>query len=64
MVNVIDGKAGSIQRADLATFALKAVFDKSFPYVQKTPSVSSVHGTSWKKDASLKGFDAATKIEL
>ena len=64
IVTVIEGKAGSIQRADLAAFALKTVLEKSCPYVRKTPSVSSVHGTSWKKDTSLEGFDDVTKVEL
>ena len=58
---MIEGKAGSIQRSDLAAFVVKAVVDKSFSYLQKTPAVSSVHGTSWKKDSSLVGFDAVTK---
>ena len=59
IVNVIDGKAGAIQRADLAAFALKAATDKSFAYIRKSPSVSSVSGTSWSKSQKA-GFDGIT----
>mmetsp|Transcript_32956 Transcript_32956/g.47629 ORF Transcript_32956/g.47629 Transcript_32956/m.47629 type:complete len:276 (+) Transcript_32956:17-844(+) len=45
VINVIDGQAGSIQRADVAAFCLGAVCDESFPYLKKTPCISSV-GTS------------------
>lgn len=61
VVNVIDGKAGAIQRADVATFLLKAVTDTSFAYVRKAVSISSVLGLSWKKDAASKDFDGVTK---
>lgn len=64
IVTVIDGKAGSIHRSDLASFVLKAVLEKSFAYLRKAVSVSSIHGTSWKKDTSLEGFDKVTKVEL
>jgi hypothetical protein len=64
IVTVIDGKAGSIHRADLASFVLKAVLERSFAYVRKAVSVSSIHGTSWKKDTTLEGFDKVTKVEL
>ena len=40
VINVIDGQAGSIQRADVAAFCLGAVLDKSFPYLKKTPCIS------------------------
>ena len=64
VVNVIDGQAGSIQRADLAAFVLKAATEVHFPYIRKAIAVSSVHGTSWVKDTSLEGFDGVTKVEL
>lgn len=47
VVNVIDGKAGNIARADLARFLLSAVTEEDFKYIRKTPCVSSVAGTSW-----------------
>eukprot|EP00578_Thalassiosira_sp_NH16_P016570 CAMPEP_0181110464 /NCGR_PEP_ID=MMETSP1071-20121207/18733_1 /TAXON_ID=35127 /ORGANISM="Thalassiosira sp., Strain NH16" /LENGTH=272 /DNA_ID=CAMNT_0023194247 /DNA_START=36 /DNA_END=854 /DNA_ORIENTATION=+ len=52
VINVIDGEAGSIPRADVAQFCLEAVKDADFPYVGKTPCISSVGGTSWTKDRS------------
>jgi hypothetical protein len=60
VVNVVDGQAGSIHRADVASFLLSAVIDKNFPYLRKTPALSSVGGTSWAKEAKP-GFDQATK---
>lgn len=56
IINVIDGQAGSIQRADVAAFCLGAVQDESFPYIKKTPCISSVGGTGWVKEPK-KGFD-------
>lgn len=52
VVNVIDGEAGSIPRADVAQFCLGAVRDADFPYIGKAPCISSVGGTSWTKDRS------------
>lgn len=52
IVNVIDGEAGSITRADVASFCLDAVKMDDFPYIGKTPCISSVGGTSWVKDRS------------
>jgi len=52
VINVIDGEAGSIPRADVAQFCLAAVKDANFPYVGKTTCISSVGGTSWVKDRS------------
>ena len=52
VINVIDGEAGSIPRADVAQFCLEAVKDEDFPYIGKTPCISSVGGTSWTKDRS------------
>ena len=56
VINVIDGQAGSIARADVAAFCLGAITDKSFPYIRKTPCISSVGGTGWVKEPQ-KGFD-------
>jgi uncharacterized protein YbjT (DUF2867 family) len=52
VINVIDGKAGSIPRADVAQFCLGAVTEDDFPYIGQTPCISSVGGTSWVKDRS------------
>lgn len=52
VINVIAGEAGSIPRADVAQFCLDAVRVDDFPYIGKTPCISSVGGTSWKKDRS------------
>ena len=59
VVDVIDGKAGRIQRADLATFCLKAVSEDDFPYLRRAVCVSSVDGTGWKK-VKAEGFDDVT----
>ena len=56
VVNVIDGEAGSIARADVATFCLGAILEKDFPYLKKAPCISSVGGTSWTKDRGDKGM--------
>ena len=60
VVNVIDGEAGSIPRADVADFCIGAVLDADFPYVQKTPCISSVGGTSWTKDRSAAAREGMT----
>ena len=52
IINVIDGEAGSITRADVAEFCLDAVTMEDFPYIGKAPCISSVGGTSWTKDRS------------
>ena len=49
VINVIDGQAGSIQRADVAAFCLGAISDASFPYIRRTPCISSIGGTGWVK---------------
>ena len=56
IVNVIDGEAGSIARADVADFCLGALFEEAFPYIGKAPCISSVGGTSWTKDRGGKGM--------
>eukprot|EP00629_Pelagomonadales_sp_RCC1024_P003559 CAMPEP_0119262334 /NCGR_PEP_ID=MMETSP1329-20130426/2096_1 /TAXON_ID=114041 /ORGANISM="Genus nov. species nov., Strain RCC1024" /LENGTH=262 /DNA_ID=CAMNT_0007261969 /DNA_START=90 /DNA_END=875 /DNA_ORIENTATION=+ len=52
VINVIEGEAGSIARADVADFCIGAITEKDFPYIQKSPCISSVGGTSWTKDRS------------
>ena len=52
VINVIDGEAGSIARADVAQFCLDAISVEDFPYIGKTPCISSVGGTAWVKDRS------------
>eukprot|EP00977_Amphora_coffeiformis_P000176 scaffold48_cov161-Amphora_coffeaeformis.AAC.24 len=54
IVNVIDGEAGSITRADVAKFCLDAIYMDDFPYIGKAPCISSVGGTSWQKDRSTR----------
>lgn len=54
VINVIDGEAGSIPRADVAQFCLDSITVEDFPYIGKTPCISSVGGTSWVKDRSAK----------
>ncbi|KAL7565923.1 hypothetical protein ACA910_021506 [Epithemia clementina (nom. ined.)] len=54
VINVIQGEAGSIARADVATFCLEAVTDPNFKYLRQAPCISSVGGTSWTKDRSAK----------
>ena len=46
VINVIDGEAGSITRADVASFCLDSVTMDDFPYIGKAPCISSVGGTS------------------
>lgn len=54
IINVIEGEAGSIARADVAQFCLDAVTVDDFPYIGKSPCISSVGGTGWVKDRSAK----------
>jgi len=52
IINVIDGKSGSLSRADVAKFCLDAVGEKDFPYIGKAPCISSIGGTGWTNDRS------------
>lgn len=54
VINVIDGEAGSIARADVADFCLGAILEPDFAYLRKAPCISSVGGTGWTKDRSDK----------
>jgi len=62
VINVIDGKAGSIQRADVATFLLGALADPNFEHLRQTPCISSVGGTGWVKTTG-DYFDGVTTAE-
>ncbi|KAJ1633688.1 hypothetical protein T492DRAFT_582316, partial [Pavlovales sp. CCMP2436] len=50
IINVIEGEAGSIARADVAAFCLDAVLQPDFKYLRRSPCISSEKGTSWQKD--------------
>jgi nucleoside-diphosphate-sugar epimerase len=54
IINVIQGEAGSIARADVAAFCLGAVTQDDFEYIGQAPCISSVGGTGWVKDRSAK----------
>merc|ERR1711933_183159 len=54
VINVIEGEAGSIARADVAQFCLDSITVEDFQYIGKAPCISSVGGTSWVKDRSKK----------
>lgn len=54
VINVINGQAGSISRADVARFCLDAISINDFTYIGKAPCISSVGGTKWTKDRSIK----------
>jgi len=60
VINVIEGEAGSIARADVADFCIGAILEKDFPYIKKTPCISSVGGTSWVKDRSAAAREGMT----
>ena len=48
IVNVIDGEAGAINRADLAAFCLDAVLEPDFAYLQQAVCISSDMGAGFK----------------
>jgi len=54
VVNVIEGQAGTVSRADVASFCLAAILEPDFAYIRKAPCISSVTGTGWTKDRSDK----------
>ena len=54
IVNVIKGKAGSISRADVASFCIDSIKVEDFPYLRQKPCISSTGGTGWIKDRSDK----------
>ena len=47
IVNVIDGQAGSIARADVAAFCLDAVLEPDFKFIKQTPCISSDKGAGF-----------------
>merc|ERR1719258_262798 len=48
IVNVIDGEAGAINRADLAAFCLDAVIDPDFAHLRQAVCISSDMGAGFK----------------
>ena len=68
IVNVIDGEAGAINRADLAAFCLDAVLDPDFAYLRQAVCVSSDKGSGFKslmgdKSMSRMGAELARPFE-
>merc|ERR1719238_422187 len=68
IVNVIDGEAGAINRADVASFCLDAVLDPDFPYVRQAVCISSDQGAGFKslmsdKTMSRMGSELARPFE-
>ena len=56
IVNVIDGEAGAINRADLASFCLDAVLDPDFPHLRKAVCISSDKGSGFNSLLSDKSM--------
>jgi hypothetical protein len=56
-----DGSGGSIQRADLASFLLRAATEPDFPHVKKAVGLSSTSGTGWVKE-NKEGFDKPSSL--
>ena len=48
IVNVIDGEAGAINRADVAAFCLDAVMEPDFPWLGQAVCISSDQGAGFK----------------
>ena len=68
IVNVIDGEAGAINRADLAAFCLDAVLDPDFAYLRQAVCISSDKGSGFKslmgdKSMSRMGAELARPFE-
>ena len=68
IVNVIDGEAGAINRADLASFCLDAVLEPDFPHLHKAVCISSDKGAGFKtlmgdKTMSRMGAELARPFE-
>merc|ERR1719164_143975 len=59
IVNVIDGEAGAINRADLAAFCLDAVLDPDFAYLRQAVCISSDKGAGFK---SLMGDNTMSRM--
>ena len=56
IVNVIEGEAGAINRADLASFCLDAVMDPDFPHLRKAVCISSDKGSGFNSLLSDKSM--------
>merc|ERR1711990_540590 len=68
IVNVIDGEAGAINRADLAAFCLDAVIDPDFAHLRQAVCISSDMGSGFKslmsdKTMSRMGTELARPLE-
>ena len=68
IVNVIDGEAGAINRADVAAFCLDAVLEPDFPHLGKAVCISSDMGAGFKslmgdKTMSRMGAELARPFE-
>jgi hypothetical protein len=68
IVNVIDGEAGAINRADLAAFCLDAVLDPDFAHLRKAVCISSDMGAGFNsllsdKSMSRMGAELARPFE-
>ena len=68
IVNVIDGEAGAINRADLASFCLDAVLEPDFEYLRRAVCISSDMGAGFKslmsdKTMSRMGSELARPFE-
>merc|ERR1719387_1916587 len=68
VVNVIDGEAGAINRADLAAFCLDSVLDPDFAYLRQAVCISSDKGSGFKsllsdKSMSRMGAELARPFE-
>mmetsp|Transcript_113814 Transcript_113814/g.179098 ORF Transcript_113814/g.179098 Transcript_113814/m.179098 type:complete len:314 (-) Transcript_113814:360-1301(-) len=68
IVNVIDGEAGAINRADLASFCLDAVLDPDFKHLRKAVCISSDMGSGFgslmsDKTMSRMGQELARPLE-
>ena len=59
----VDGMEVMIRRSaakfDVYT-GIGAILEKEFPYIRKTPCISSVGGTSWVKDRSAAAREGMT----
>jgi len=68
IVNVIDGEAGAINRADLASFCLDAVLEPDFEHLRRAVCISSDMGAGFKslmsdKTMSRMGSELARPFE-
>ena len=48
IINVAEGEAGAISRADLAAFSLDALLEPAFPYLKRALCLSSDKGSGFE----------------